>query len=170
MISAKEFHDQCKVVLLGAANSGKTTTLRQLIDGEFLESSPTLGTNLSIYECRVKNEKIKLNIWDTAGQETYRKLAKIYYRDCNVALVFFDVTSKESYQDVKYWISELDSCGPPYYETIIVANKVDQEREVTSDQGSELARRSKACYMEISAKTGQNVKNLFNLVDQSFTR
>ena len=104
MISPSEFTAQCKVVLLGSSNAGKTSVLRRLIYDKFSEEvSPTLGSSLSTFEAKVDDVNVKLNIWDTAGQENYRSLAKVYYRDANVAIILFDVTSQESFSDVDFW-------------------------------------------------------------------
>ena len=170
MIQPSEFMAQCKVVLLGASNAGKTSILRRLVYDKFSENvSQTLGSSLSTFDANVNDTIVRLNVWDTAGQENYRSLAKVYFRDANAALIVFDVTSKESFEDVDFWLSELDSTDSQGYFIIIVGNKIDcDNRIVTSEQGKSLSERSGAIYAESSAKTGEGIKPLFNKIAERF--
>ena len=170
MIQPSEFMAQCKVVLLGSSNAGKTSILRRLVYDKFSENvSPTLGSSLSTFDAKTGDSVVRLNVWDTAGQENYRSLAKVYYRDANVALVVFDVTSKESFSDVDFWLSELDSSESNGYIVVIVANKIDCEnRVITSDMGKALSERAGAVYAETSAKTSEGIKELFSNIAGMF--
>ena len=111
-----------------------------------------------------------MNIWDTAGQESYRSLAKLYYRDAKAAVVVFDVCSLESFKQVEFWIGELDVSETFGHYVVIVGNKIDLEesRVVSDEDGKALAAKSGAVYLEASAKDGTGVKEIFQVIAEHF--
>ena len=171
MLPASEIDLQWKVVLLGSASTGKTSILRRLIFGAFPEDvTSTLGAALSTYDVKVNDTIVHLNVWDTAGQESYRSLARLYYRDAKAAVVVFDVTSSASFNEVEFWIGELDQAESFSHYIILVGNKIDQEedRVVSRADAESLAERSGAIYMETSALTGEGVTNVFKTIAEHF--
>jgi small GTP-binding protein len=169
MISKRPVTPSPKVVVIGSSGTGKTSIIHRLIYDTFDPNTRnTLGAALSHHHVTVNEKLVRLNIWDTAGQEAYRSLAKIYFRDCHCALVVFDVTVAESFEHVNYWLSELQQSSPADHSTVIVGNKIDLAdlRKVTREEGHELARRSKATYIEVSAANGDGISDLFQEVGQ----
>ena len=148
-----------KVVFVGAASSGKTSIINQMSSGSFDgEARPTVGAGLTV----INNEHhVRVNIWDTAGQEKYRSLAKAYYHDAQVAVVVFDITSDESFHDCEYWFSELENVELPQHAIILVGNKTDlDDRQITKDEIEKYITGNVVSYIETSAKTGDGVKEL----------
>lgn len=173
MLLPSDFTMQSKIVLLGATHTGKTSILRRLVFNRFSdEVMPTLGAGLNTFDHCFGDRSIRLNIWDTAGQENYRSLARIYYRDARAAVIVFDVTSKDSFNDIDYWLGELDSSTQFGHYIIILGNKIDLKgkRVITEEQGKTKAERSGATYYEVSALTGEGVKKIFETIAEDILK
>ena len=114
----------------------------------------------------LKDVNVKFEIWDTAGQERYRSLAPMYYRGAAAAVVVYDITSQDSFEGAKRWVSELKSMHTPDVIIALAGNKIDQEsrRAVDSEAANSYAKEQGILFFETSAKTGQNVIDLFNEV------
>ena len=107
--------------------------------------------------------RIKLQIWDTAGQEDFRSLTKSYYRSSAVALVVYDCTRKNTFSNVKRWINEIHDNSSRSTVLVLVCNKIDMydKREVSKNEGLKLAKDNDMIYIETSAKTNTNVDEIF---------
>jgi small GTP-binding protein len=164
---------QCKAVLIGASGSGKTSLIHRLVHNDF-EPQPrtTLGAGLSSYYTEFEGQRIKLNIWDTAGQENYRSLARIYFRDAHCVLVVYDLSDHSTYDEVQYWLAELEQTAPEGHFVMLVANKCDlrSTRTVSEDEGVEIAQAAKAPYHEVSARSGEGVASLFQEIAEQFVK
>ena len=106
---------------------------------------------------------VKFEIWDTAGQERYRSLAPMYYRGAAAAIVVYDITKKDSFTGAKTWVKELQRRGDPNVVIALAGNKSDMEnkRKVQTEEAKAYAEENEIIYMETSAKTAVNVRNLF---------
>ena len=159
----KAYKNTTKVVRLGQSGTGKTSVITQYVRGIFtLGSYPTIGASFVTKTEIVNNENINISIWDTAGQELYRGLTPMYYRNAMAAIIIFDLTNNESFKAVNGWIDELRDNSP---ETLIAicGNKLDLPgRVVTREQGVQLAKSMDAHYFETSAATSEGVKELFH--------
>jgi len=103
-----------------------------------------------------------VQIWDTAGQERYRSLAPMYYRGAAAAVVVFDVTNKETFEGAKTWVTELKRKGDPGVTIALAGNKCDlPERNVDRDEAVEYAKAQGIMYMDVSAKSNTNIKEMF---------
>ena len=114
---------------------------------------------------QTENGKVaKLQIWDTAGQDRFRSITKNYYKGANGIIVIFSVTDKKSFDNVKKWIHQIKAEVNETVTIILVANKIDDEenREVTTEEGIELAESFGLKLFECSAKTGENINSTFN--------
>ena len=120
----------------------------------------------------VKDVNVKFEIWDTAGQERYRSLAPMYYRGAAAAIVVYDITSQDSFEGAKRWISELKSMHTPDVVIALAGNKLDMadRRAVDAETAATYARDQGVLYLETSAKTGQNVIDLFNEIANRLPR
>jgi small GTP-binding protein len=173
MGDAKESVLQCKVVLIGASGTGKTSIIYRLIHNAFeSQLRTTLGAGLSTYHTRFETHQVKLNIWDTAGQENYRGLARIYFRDAQCVLIVYDIADHATFDDVNYWLEELEQLTPDSHFRVLVASKCDLRgtRAVSEDDGRELARKINASLYEVSALSGEGVVALFDSVAERFVR
>ena len=101
----------CKVILVGEAGVGKTCIIVRFINNEYYEGAPsTTGANYAskVLEFKDYHKNLQYEIWDTAGEERYRGLAKIFYKDADIAILVYDITNKKSFQVLKqYWIDEI---------------------------------------------------------------
>ncbi|CAH8606289.1 unnamed protein product [Heterobilharzia americana] len=119
---------------------------------------------------KANNQLVRLQIWDTAGQEKFRSLTKSYYRDTSAVLLVYDICKKDSFIHIKSWMSEISAnlqSGSTLL--VIVANKIDEEkgRVISRKEGERLAKETDALFWETSAKTGANVESMFhNIAEQ----
>ncbi|KAK8550255.1 hypothetical protein V6N13_118774 [Hibiscus sabdariffa] len=155
---------QAKLVLLGDMGTGKTSLVLRFIKGQFSDyQESTIGAAFFTQVLSLNEATVKFDIWDTAGQERYHSLAPMYYRGAAAAVVVYDITSSESFERAKKWVQELQRRGNLNMITFLVANKVDLEekREVGNEEGELYARENGLDFLETSAKTAQNVNELF---------
>ncbi|KAG0515792.1 hypothetical protein BDA96_10G308200 [Sorghum bicolor] len=124
----------------------------------------TIGAAFFSQVLSLDEATVKLDIWDTAGQERYHSLAPMYYRGAAAAIVVFDITSTDSYVRAKRWVDELQrQAGNPHLVMALVANKVDlqERRQVGTQEAMDYAEANGLFFTETSAKTAQNVSELF---------
>jgi len=155
-----------KFCIVGNSAVGKSSILVQLTDKRFLGagSEPTIGVEFGSRLIDLDDgRKIKLQIWDTAGQESSRAVSRSYYRGAEGCLLVFDVLNRRSFLDLHIWLDDLKQWAEEEVVIILVGNKVDSEesREVTSEEGKDWARENGMEYVETSAKTGQGVEEAF---------
>ena len=158
---------ECKLVLLGDSNVGKTSLVLRFVKNQF-NADPVSTVGAAFLQSPVTDdsldEKIQFGIWDTAGSERYKALAPMYYRGAEVAIVVYDITSFKSFEGAKNWVRDLKLYGQPNVMIALVANKCDldaQFREVSTNEGQAYARDEDMAYFETSAKTAHNVRAMF---------
>ncbi|OHT06685.1 Ras-related protein Rab-5A [Tritrichomonas foetus] len=154
-----------KIVLIGAASSGKTSLVNRFINDKFnATSEATIGAAFMNKTIKVDGTDIKLEIWDTGGSEKYRSLAPMYYRDARAAVVVFDVTSTASFTEALEWITEFREKSQTGSIVVAAANKCDleSERKVTFEEAQDFAFSNQLeLIKETSALSGYNVTDLF---------
>jgi small GTP-binding protein len=158
---------KAKIVLVGAAHGGKTSIVNRFLYGEFtLHTVPTTQPAFSQKVVNRENMILSLEIWDTAGQERYHSLSPLFYRDAESGIVVFDVTDRDSFAKAAKWLSELKQERGESVFVIIAGNKTDMEekRVVTQKEGEELAAEHRAQYFETSAKSNQNIQEMFQAI------
>ncbi|CAM2702857.1 unnamed protein product [Rotaria socialis] len=169
---------QFKVMLLGDSGVGKTCLLVRFKDGTFLSGSfiATVGIDFRNKLVTLGDKKIKLQIFDTAGQERFRSVTHSYYRDANALLLLYDVTSYSSFENISAWLSEIKESAHDGVIIMLIGNKIDKSQRVVSrETGERLARDYEVSFIETSAKTSQNVELAFMataqaLLDKELTR
>jgi small GTP-binding protein len=152
-----------KAVLIGDSGVGKTALIQRVTSGRFSSDlGPTIAVGFLQYELNHNGSVVPFQIWDTAGADTYRTLVPIYMRNAQIALLVFDLTNRESFNNVSEWIATLrrssDEC-----EVALVGNKCDlaSEREISFGEGESMQREINAeFYVETSALTGQGAEDL----------
>ncbi|ESW32335.1 hypothetical protein PHAVU_002G313600 [Phaseolus vulgaris] len=155
---------QAKLVLLGDMGTGKTSLVLRFVKGQFSEyQESTIGAAFFTQVLSLNEATVKFDIWDTAGQERYHSLAPMYYRGAAAAIVVYDITSMDSFVRAKKWVREVQRQANSSLTMFLVANKADLEddRKVCNEEGEEYARESGLSFLETSAKTAQNVNELF---------
>ena len=161
----------CKVVLLGETGVGKTCLIERYTKSEFHDNfAPTLGGTFIEKEVTYKkyNKTIKFQIWDTAGQEKYRSINKLFYSDANIAILVYDITRKETFDEIKnYWYEQVKENSPKNIQIVLVGNKSDlyEFQEVPTEDVKEFADEFGVNAYECSAKTavGTNVNQYTKL-------
>ena len=157
----------CKVVLLGETGVGKTCLIERYTKSEFHDNfAPTLGGTFIEKEVGYKtyNKTIKFQIWDTAGQEKYRSINKLFYSDANIAILVYDITRKETFDEIKnYWYEQVKENAPKNIQMVIVGNKSDlyEFQEVPTEDVKQYAEEFGASAYECSAKTSVGVEEVF---------
>ncbi|XP_034361241.1 ras-related protein Rab-26 isoform X1 [Arvicanthis niloticus] len=164
-----DFYDVAfKVMLVGDSGVGKTCLLVRFKDGAFLAGTfiSTVGIDFRNKVLDVDGMKVKLQIWDTAGQERFRSVTHAYYRDAHALLLFYDITNKDSFDNIQAWLTEIQEYAQQDVVLMLLGNKVDstQERVVKREDGEKLAKEYGLPFMETSAKTGLNVDLAFTAI------
>nr|XP_043627010.1 ras-related protein Rab5-like [Erigeron canadensis] len=155
---------QAKLVILGDMGTGKTSMILRFVKGQFFDfQESTIGAAFFTQVVSINNTTVKFDIWDTAGQERYHSLAPMYYRAAAAAIVVYDINTMSSFQKAKKWIEELQRQGNPDTIMVLVANKADMitKREVDPEEAKQYAKENGLKYFETSAKTAQNIQELF---------
>jgi len=157
---------QIKVVFLGDSGVGKTCMIHWFAHNKFNESSnPTLGAMFisKVAEFPEYGSSVKFQVWDTAGQEKYRSLAAMYYQDAAAAILVYNITNKESFNGITYWMSELKAHAPESIKIAIAANKSDlvEQEAVGLAEGKKFAEENNAIFKLTSAKDGTGINQLF---------
>ena len=154
-----------KVLLLGDSSVGKTCFLMKYTDKTFQDiHMSTIGLDYRLKTMTLKSgKKVKLQIWDTAGQDRYRSITKNYYKGANGIILIYDITNSETYDNVENWISQIKEESSPNVIIYIVGNKIDMEneRKVTTEEGKKIADDYKLPFIETSAKSDININETF---------
>ena len=98
-----------KVITIGDPGSGKSSLLKRLIENKYIEGQVTLGVEFNSYLLKVEDRTLKLQIWDTAGQENFRSVTKVFYRSTHAVLLCYPIDSKKSFDNLKYWLQEIEN-------------------------------------------------------------
>lgn len=166
---------QIKLVQLGQSGTGKTSLVLRFTKGYFHENlEPTVGAQFSTQTVKTSTAysamkvnmddcTVRFEIWDTAGQERYNALAPMYYRGAHVALIVYDITDMASFKIAKAWIDEVQKRASAEIVIALVGNKKDiaDRRMVEYQDGKQLAEERDLLFVETSAKTGENINDLF---------
>lgn len=161
MIEEKEI----KLVVLGDQSVGKTSIINRYVTKQFSQVDVTVMAGFIKKQVVFNDKMINLHIWDTAGQEKYRSLIPMYYKDAQVAILVYDVTNIKSFNYLKTWVQELKEQGPEDVLMVIVGNKIDliknNEENVSSEKAELFTKELNGIFMLISAKENYFVENLF---------
>jgi len=156
-----------KVNIIGDAKVGKSTIISRLIKDKFKEEySPTSGYEFSTYLIKVNNMVLKMQLWDMCGDENYRSALFNLYRNTVVGILVYSVCSRESFNNLETWITNLKKYALPWSKLILLGNKCDDEdkREVTYEEGKKISEKYNLFFfMEVSAKEGFKSPNFLEL-------
>ena len=157
--------ENVKVTVLGNSGVGKSSIVARYISGVFTDSIiSTTGANYSQKLIDKDNNKLRLNIWDTAGQEKYRALGQKYYKDAYIIIIIYDITNIESFESIKTdWYNDIQKYGEKYYILAIAGNKSDlyEDEKVNEEEARKYAKEIGASFFIISAYTGDGIDNMF---------
>lgn len=161
-----------KVVLLGDSGVGKSSIAVRYVNNTFSEAfEVTIGGGFLQQTARLSDgTNLKLDIWDTGGQERFRSLLQLYYRDASAALITYDIGVEKSLESCEYWVNELKSNEKDCI-LFLVGNKSDlPERRLDQKRAEAFASRHGMSWIETSAKTGDNINKLFEMVGSQIVR
>lgn len=145
-----------KYILIGDTGVGKTCMLLQFTDKRFShEHDMTIGVEFGTSSVTVNNESIKLQIWDTAGQETFRSITRSYYTNTAGCILVYDITRRDSFKHVSSWLEDAKSLASSTLQVMLVGNKTDLEthRQVSTEEGQNYANQHGLLFCETSAKS-----------------
>lgn len=164
--------NNCKIVLLGESGVGKTCIISRYVNGTYDDKSEsTNGASYASKTIEIQGKNLRFDIWDTAGQEKYRSLTKFFYKDATIAILVYDITRKQSFEELKnYWYDQLKTCGEKNVVIGIAGNKCDKfdEEEVTENEAKEFASSVDAVFGLTSAFKNSGIDELFNKVGSKF--
>ena len=153
-----------KYIIIGDAAVGKSNLLLRYAHGQFKpEYQLTIGVEFGAKNIQINNKIFRIQIWDTAGQENFRSITRAYYKNSVCALVVYDISSRDTFDHVSTWIEDCKNQSPKTIFMVLVGNKCDlnDKRQVTIEEGRELAERNEMLFFETSAKDGINVDEIF---------
>ena len=166
----KEYDLLFKLILIGDSYVGKSNILLKYLKNQFNENSKTtIGVEFGTKNIIINNKRIKIQIWDTAGQERYRSITSAYYKGAKGALIVYDITRKNTFDNIDKWITDLKLNSDKNICIIILGNKSDliDKREINKNDGIKKAEMYKTAFLETSALNGDNISKAFDeLIEQ----
>ena len=153
-----------KLIFIGDSGVGKSCLTTKAVKNNFEEFyQATVGFEFLTFNMKVNDKVVKLQIWDTCGQEIYKSLISNFYRNSSLACLLYAIDNKESFNHAEGWLNELKSQANPDIRIFLVGNKADleEDRKVTKEEGEKYREDQHLdLFMETSAKTGQNARNV----------
>jgi len=153
-----------KLIFIGDSSVGKSCLTAKAVKNNFEEYyQATVGFEFLTFNMKVNDKVIKLQIWDTCGQEIYKSLISNFYRNSSLAVLVYAIDNKESFNHVEVWLNDLKSQANPDVRIFLVGNKADleEDRKVTKEKGEKYKEDQHLdLFMETSAKTGHNARNV----------
>ena len=152
-----------KILLIGDSNVGKTPFLLRFTDDTLTSYDLSkIGIDFKIKIINIENKLIKLQIWDTAGEERFRTVTKTYYKGTHGIILMYDITDQNSFKNIRNWMKQIEAKADKSIKKVLVGNNCDKpDRVVTEEEGKKLAEEFNMGFFETSAKTNQNVNEVF---------
>ena len=163
-ISGDKYDINFKIIVIGNSGVGKSCLTLKATQDIFKEDfASTIGFQFFSFHVKINDKIFKLQIWDTCGQEIYRSLITNFYRSTALAIICYSVNDRKSFEEAEIWLKQVKMNSDPDCKVFLIANKIDlPNRVVTSEEGMKYKKDNDfECYMETSAKTGVNVRELF---------
>jgi small GTP-binding protein len=176
-----QFDEKIQIIIIGESQVGKTSILYQYTQNKFsTQYLATVGVEYFVKEELINNKHIRVKIWDTAGQEQYKSITKSFYKNSDGIVIVYDVHDKKSFEKVQDWVQSLNEYtdSSKTIPVILVGNKIDLEREVSTEEGQKLAESFNLPFFESSAKENKGITefmhkiitDVLNVVGQSTTQ
>ncbi len=162
-----------KIIVAGAKNVGKTSLIRRYVNGTFdFNCLATIGVDFMTKNMNVNNQDVHLSIWDFAGEAKFRSLFPGYLSGASGALILYDITSRDSFNDLDEWINLIDSASGKISKLLIGSKSdLNDQKEVTEDEGKNFQNSNGIDhFIECSSKNGQNVEKIFQLLIESILK
>ena len=153
-----------KLIVIGDSGVGKSCLTTKAVKNNFEDYyQATVGFEFLTFNMKINDMVVKMQIWDTCGQEIYRSLISNFYRNSSLAVILYSIDNRESFEHAENWLSDLKSQANPEVRIFLVGNKADLEdsRQVSKEEGEKYKEdQNLDLFMETSAKTGYNAKNV----------
>ena len=156
-----------KFIIIGDTSVGKSCLLKRFIDEAYYGAyDTTIGVEFGSKRIKINNKDIKLQLWDTAGQETFKSITRSYYRGCAGVILMYDITQRQTFNNVTSWLNDIRPYIDKTIPIILVGNKTDMnhKRQVEKSDGEEFANSQGFLFTEISIKTQINVDPVFDML------
>ena len=154
-----------KIIVIGDSGVGKSCLTNKATKNIFESTyNATVGFEFFTFNIKIKEKIVKLQIWDTCGQELYRSLITNFYRNSSLAIIVYAINSKTSYENIEMWLKELRTHSNPDAKVFLIGNKADLEKErvISIEEGEKFKEQNKLHFFtEASAKTGLNAQKIF---------
>jgi small GTP-binding protein len=165
-------NERMKIIIIGEAGVGKTCILKKFVDNEFNENElTTISLSFATKNMTINNEEIKLEIWDTVGQEKYKALAGVFFKNSDAAILVYDIANLNSFQQLtEYWFSKINEYKESNLILSVAANKSDLylKEQVKEEDGREFAKKIGAFFKLTSAKNGEGINELFQTITKTY--
>ena len=162
---AGEYFDvKYKIMVIGESKVGKTSLIKRYTKDEFGGVFlTTVGVDFQDKIIEIDGKKVRLQVWDSAGQERFRNITKSYFQSSHGFLIVYDITDRQSFEKLNFWVNSVKNNAPENAKSILVGNKCDlaNNREVSFEEGENYAKKYNIKFFETSAKDGTNVNDSF---------
>ena len=155
-----------KLIVVGNQGTGKSCILNRFVNETFEENyEATIGLDFQSKNITIHDQDVRLIIYDTAGQEKFRSLIPMYIREAQIILFIYDISDEESFNSIPKWIQQVKEVLKEEVVFVLIGNKIDLEsqRKVSFEDGKKFAEQNNFVFQEVSAKTGKNFENLFDV-------
>ena len=164
MTTNQKYDYLLKYIVIGSPYVGKSKILERFVRNSFNDNYlVTVAVEFGEKNIEIEDKIIRIQLWDTAGQENFKSITRAYYKNCACAIIVYDITSEDSFNDITNWIEDCINYSPKTVLMALIGNKCDLEnnRKVSIEKGKELADKHKIFFYETSAKEGTNIKEIF---------
>ncbi len=162
-----------KYIIVGNAYVGKSNIIYRFVENKFSENyKATINLDFSYKNMKINDKIFRIQLWDTAGQEEFQSISRGYYKSGACALVVYDITDRETFNNVSSWVEECKNNGPSTITLVLVGNKIDLEdqRKIKEEEAKEICDKYKYAYKEISCKSGQNINEVFDEIFEKYLK
>jgi len=155
-----------KMIIIGDSGAGKSNLMSQYICNEFFDSPSTIGVEFMTKDIIYDKKNIKIQIWDTAGQEKFRAISRCIYHGSKGAILVYDITNQNSFENISHWLKEFRSQVPECTKLLLIGNKCDLHdlRQVQTNHAIEFSKDNHLLFLETSALSSHNVDKAFELL------
>ena len=163
-MAEEEYDFIFKVLLLGNSDVGKSSLILRYVDQVWSDTFvPTIGVDFKVKTLEIDNKQIKMQIWDTDGQERFRNVISSYFRGSHGIFLIYDITNRDSFKNLENWLIEIEKNASQNVLKILIGNKSDlvDDREIKTEEGQAFANRNGMKFIETSAKMNTNVNEAF---------
>ena len=162
-----------KVIVIGDSGVGKTNLITRFCQNHFKDTYvATIGVDFKIKTLPIGDKTFKLQIWDTAGQERFKNITQTYYKGAAGIILAYSITDSLSFSNIQRWIQQIDNNCTEEVSKVLVATKSDleSERTISTEDGKKLAERYSIPFLEVSAKSGNLVKEAFEILGRQIVK